>query len=66
MNRSTVTQLMPRALMFPATALSPDTFQHKVLPPAIGYSLLCQFVALPFIMKKEMRTVKEIYVPTAG
>lgn len=39
--------------MSPATAPLPDTFQHKVLPPAFGYSLLFQFVALPFVMKKE-------------
>lgn len=63
-NRTTVPQLVPGTLMSPATAPLPDTFQHKVLPPAFGYSLLFQFVALPFVMKKEkeMCTMKDIYI----
>lgn len=47
----------------PAPAQLPNTFQHKELPPAFGYSLLSQCVVLPFIMeKKNMHCRRNIYI----
>lgn len=56
LNRTTVTQLVP------SSCSTARQFQYKVLSQATRFSLLFWFVVLLFVLKKEICTVKEIYI----